>query len=305
MSEIRRNTGNTYIKKLYRQTGDILENSFRIDVNTREKILEEYFSEGYLPRWYFYSNSADTIAHHIYMLTHFLNANSDMLSQADDTNGSKTYFLNVGRDYPGRLASILDQNKAMDIVGIDSETTAGGLRIVTLDKKGGTQLPLSRDELGKVEVLREFIRSHASEKEIARADDFLNTLNTKYLREEISVQKNFERSLRHLSLFDRSIESRAPIVETVKVNDELRISLAMSNPVLEFVETALGFFRERRINLSRSYYDLFETGDHRVGIFTIYLKSIDFDPELWSSESADYTSRRDSGQTLVNRKVGI
>ena len=80
------------------------------------------------------------------MLTHFLNANSDMLSQSGVDNNSKTYFINVGRDYPGRLARVIEQNLSMEIVSMDSESTASGLRIVTIDKRGETYVVLSEEE---------------------------------------------------------------------------------------------------------------------------------------------------------------
>ena len=176
-----------FLRRLFRDTGDILENQFRIDINTKDKILEEYFSEGYLPKWYFYSNTPDTIAHHIYMLTHFLNANSDMLSQSGMENHSKTYFINVGRDYPGRLAGIIAQNKAMKIVSMDSESTTSGLRIVTIDKRGENIVILGEDEKFRAEELKRHVKTYAGENKFTFADEFLDLLPEKYLREELSV----------------------------------------------------------------------------------------------------------------------
>ena len=58
------------IKKTMAEVGRILENDFHIELNKKEKILEGYFSEGFLPEWYYYSNTPDTLAHHIYICSH-------------------------------------------------------------------------------------------------------------------------------------------------------------------------------------------------------------------------------------------
>lgn len=271
MSEFSMGKNENYMKELHRETGRILEDLFRIEVNTRDKILEEYFSEGYLPRWYFYSNSPLIIAHHIYMLTHFLNANSDMLSHAGKDNRSKTYFINVGRDYPGRLAHIIRQNRDMDIVAIDSEGTASGLRIVTIDKAGEHYLKLSAGEKRRADELRSHVAGYGRDNRLIHTADFLSSLSNGYLREEISVQRYPERIFRHLHLYEKARESEDIVVESAVVKGVLRLSTAFSNPGEDYITGCLDFFKERRINLERSYYDLFDKTHVPVGIFSFYV----------------------------------
>lgn len=86
------------IKKTMAEVGRILENDFHIELNKKEKILEGYFSEGFLPEWYYYSNTPDTLAHHIYMLTQFLNANSGMISTVA-THSSLNYRRQATKVY--------------------------------------------------------------------------------------------------------------------------------------------------------------------------------------------------------------
>ena len=280
MSELSMGNNEVFLKNLKKETGDLLESQFRIDINTKDKILDEYFSEGYLPRWYFYSNTADTIAHHIYMLTNFLNANSDMLSQSGEDSNSTTYFINVGRDYPGRLARIIEQNLSMDIVAMDSESTASGLRIVTIDKRGENYVVLSDEEKKNADILREHVIKYGKENKLKSAVEFMDTLSHKYLREELSVQRYPDRIFRHLHLYEEASKSKGLVVESAIVKDVLRLSMACLNPTKNFIHEALKYFKKNRINLERSYYDLFEHGDKQVGIYSIYIR----DPEIHYKE---------------------
>ncbi|MDC7240533.1 MAG: hypothetical protein PQJ50_09255, partial [Spirochaetales bacterium] len=273
MSELSMGNKEVFLRKLKKETGDILESQFRIDINTKDKVLEEYFTKGYLPRWYFYSHSADTIAHHIYMLTHFLNANSDMLSQAGMSDNSKTYFINVGRDYPGRLSRIIEKNLSMDIVAMDSESTASGLRIVTIDKRGENYVVLSKEERKNADILREHVIRYGKENRLKYAEEFLETLGHKYLKEELSVQRYPDRIFRHLHLYEKACSSGKVVVESAIINDTLRLSMAGINPDRRFIHEALRYYKTNRINLERSYFDLFETGERQVGIFSIYIKN--------------------------------
>ncbi|MDC7231952.1 MAG: Glu/Leu/Phe/Val dehydrogenase dimerization domain-containing protein [Spirochaetales bacterium] len=273
MSELSMGNKEVFLRKLKKETGDILESQFRIDINTKDKILDEYFTEGYLPRWYFYSNTAETIAHHIYMLTHFLNANNDMLSQSGMNDNSKTYFINVGRDYPGRLARIIEKNLSMDIVAMDSESTASGLRIVTIDKRGENYVVLTDEEKKNSDILREHVLKYAKENKLKFADEFLETLSHKYMREELSVQRYPERIFRHLHLYEKASASRKIEIESSIINDTLRLTMAGINPDRNFIYEALKYFKLNRINLERSYFDLFEYGEKQTGIFSIYIKA--------------------------------
>ncbi len=273
MSELSVGNKEVFLRKLKKETGDILETQFRIDINTKDKILEEYFTKGYLPRWYFYSHSADTIAHHIYMLTHFLNANSDMLSQSGMSDNSKTYFINVGRDYPGRLSRIIEKNLSMDIVAMDSESTASGLRIVTIDKRGENYVVLSQEERKNADILREHVVKYGRENKLKHAGEFLETLSHKYLKEELSVQRYPDRIFRHLHLYEKACSTGGVVVESAIINDTLRLSMAGINPDRRFIHEALRYYKTNRINLERSYFDLFENDERQVGLFSIYIKN--------------------------------
>ncbi|MBN2628032.1 MAG: Glu/Leu/Phe/Val dehydrogenase, partial [Spirochaetales bacterium] len=284
MSEFSMGVREKTLKEIFRETGRILENRFRVDINTKEKILEEYFSEGYLPKWYFYSHSPLIIAHHIYMLTHFLNANSDVLSHSGKDNVSRTYFINVGRDYPGRLAHIVEQNRAMDMVAMDYEGTASGLGIVTIDKRGEYIEILSPEEEAAAEELRDHVMTYGREKGLASTADFLETLGNRYLREELSVQTYPERIFRHLNLFEKTVTGRNLTVETAVSDHVLRLSVAAWNPRETFITLALRYFKENRINLERSYYDLFEGPRDRVGIFSFYIKEADRDYRVFERD---------------------
>jgi glutamate dehydrogenase/leucine dehydrogenase len=301
-----------FLKNLRRECGDILESQFRIDINTKDKILEEYFSKGYLPRWYFYSNTADTIAHHIYMLTHFLNANSDMLSQSGIDSNSKTYFINVGRDYPGRLARVIEQNLTMEIVSMDSESTASGLRIVTIDKRGETYVVLSDEEKKNADVLREHVIEYGKENKLKYAGEFLETLSYKYLREELSVQRYPDRIFRHLHLYEKSSLTKGIVVESAILNDILRLSVACRNPDKNFIFEALKYYKKNRINLERSYYDLFEHDEKQVGILSIYIKapSVDYKElevimkkDLAPFANVPFLSRKDSVEHRIETLI--
>ena len=153
------------------------------------------------------------------MLTHFLTANSDMLSQSGRDSQSKTYFINVGRDYPGRLAGVIERNKAMEIVAIDSEATTSGLRIVTIDKRGENYVTLTDEERGDADNLKKHVRTYGKENKLQHTVEFLETLSEKYLREELSVQQYPERIFRHLHLYENASKSKGLITETAMIND--------------------------------------------------------------------------------------
>ena len=312
MSELSMGNNEEFLRNLKKETGDLLESQFRIDINTKDKIMEEYFSEGYLPRWYFYSNTADTIAHHIYMLTNFLNANSDMLSQSGEDSNSTTYFINVGRDYPGRLARIIEQNLSMDIMAMDSESTASGLRIVTIDKRGENYVVLLAEEKKNADILREHVIKYGKENKLKHAEEFLDTLSHKYLREELSVQRYPDRIFRHLHLYEEASKTRGVVVESAIIKDVLRLSIACMNPDKHFIHEALKYYKKNRINLERSYYDLFEHDEKQVGIYSIYIR----EPEVPYKElekimkeslapfaNVPYSSRKDGIDSRVETLI--
>ncbi|MGD0277804.1 MAG: Glu/Leu/Phe/Val dehydrogenase dimerization domain-containing protein, partial [Smithella sp.] len=264
------------IKKTMAEVGRILENDFHIELNKKEKILEGYFSEGFLPEWYYYSNSPNTMAHHIYMLTQFLNANSEMISQVSPDGSNITYFVNVGRDFPGRLARIIEQNSSMDIVSYNSESARAGMRIVTIERRGAKSIPLSIEENVEAKKLIEDIRSYAKEKKLTNGQKFLCSLHPKYLREEISAAGKQKRAFRHLELYKKAVTTQKPVITLSETETETRISAALISPYNRMITDILGYFKKKNINIRRSYYDLFENGSSSVGIMSVYIsKNID------------------------------
>ena len=264
------------IKKTMAEVGRILENDFHIELNKKEKILEGYFSEGFLPEWYYYSNTPDTMAHHIYMLTQFLNANSEMISQVSPDGSTITYFVNVGRDFPGRLARVIEQNISMDIVSYNSETARAGMRIVTIERRGANPIQLSSEEDTEIKKLIDDIRSHSKENNLKNGQHFLSSLQPKYLREELSDAGKPRRAFRHLNLYEKAAVTKKPVIALSETENERRISVALNSPYNRLITDILGYFKNKNININRSYYDLFENGSISTGIMSVYIsKTVD------------------------------
>ncbi|MFW6293767.1 MAG: hypothetical protein ACOC7V_15795, partial [Spirochaetota bacterium] len=104
-------------RTLRAEVQSILESAFKMDFNTIEKVLDSYFSERFLPGWYFHSNTAGEIANHVFVITQLLNATTEYLQQTSSDGATITYFINVGRDSPGRLAKIVQENLDIDLTG--------------------------------------------------------------------------------------------------------------------------------------------------------------------------------------------
>ncbi len=263
-----------FINKTMAEAGRILENDFHIELNKKEKILEGYFSEGFLPEWYYYSNTPDTMAHHIYMLTQFLNANSEMISQVSPDGGMITYFVNVGRDFPGRLARIIEQNSSMDIVSYNSESSRAGMRIVTIERRGAKPVQLSVEENIEIKKLVEDIRTYSKEKNIKNEHPFLHSLQSRYLREELFDTGKPRRVLRHLELYEKAVITKKPVITLSETGNERRISVSLHPPYNRMITDILRYFKKKNINIIRSYYDLFENGSISVGVMSVYIYKI-------------------------------
>lgn len=102
-----------YLRAIKTRVGAILENNYKIDINTRQKVLEDYLGDDQLPHWYFYSNSPEEIARHLFILTQLLASNVGQLHHVSDDSRVITYLINVGRDFPGRLERIIEENASM------------------------------------------------------------------------------------------------------------------------------------------------------------------------------------------------
>jgi hypothetical protein len=95
-------------ERLHATVNELLEKKYKLEMNTAEKITDNYFREGTLPDYYFFSNAPDDIADHVFITTQILNANMEFISQESRDGKMLTYFINVGRDFPGKLIRILE-----------------------------------------------------------------------------------------------------------------------------------------------------------------------------------------------------
>ena len=114
---------------------------------------------------------------------------------------------------------------------------------------------------------------YGKENNLKYSSEFLETLSYKYLKEELSVQRYPDRIFRHLHLYEKASLNQGIVVESAILNDILRLSVACRNPDRNFIFESLKYYRKNRINLERSYYDLFEHEEKQVGILSIYMKA--------------------------------
>jgi glutamate dehydrogenase (NAD(P)+) len=275
----------TYVlQELRGNVQTILETSYRMEMNTVDKILDNYFSPQFLPIWYFHSNSAEEIASHIFIITQLLNATTEYLEQVSEDGRAVTYIANVGRDFPGKLARIIGENINLGMVSYDSVKTKSGIRIVTIEKAGRTVLPLSEEEIEQAEALKEEVRREARTHHYQHAETFLSGLPANYMKEEIHSYKRPRRILRHYTLFETVMEGNSSVVQIQDTaheglddeqieRHEVRIQMGIQNPDKYFVSRVLEIVKNRGINLSRSYFDIFCAGEMgTVGITSLYVR---------------------------------
>lgn len=260
---------------------EILEKKYEMEMNTAEKITDNYFAEGALPDYYFFSNTPEEIADHIFIITQMLNANTEFVSQESRDGKVLTYFINVGRDFPGKLIRTLEENEAMDITAFDSVKTRSGIRILSLEIWGRGEFPAGEDEKRAREAVRDEVLGTGH----PWAERFLSSLPPNYLNEEISIIRQKSRIGRHLELFARAMENDRAVVmvdEAEPDSDRLaqgrkerRVGIAVRNPGREFLRSVLRVFERRGVNLHRSYFDTFvpKEGKDRVGILSLYILS--------------------------------
>ncbi|MFC1752545.1 Glu/Leu/Phe/Val dehydrogenase [Thermoproteota archaeon] len=284
-SDIRQERMLKRMKALSKQVRKILEEDYKMDINTSEKTVDTFFSPKYLPNWYFHSNSAEEIAEQIFINIQLLNANNEFLEHASKDSKSLTYFINIGRDYPGRLARIIKENIDMGIVSFDSVKTKSGVRIVTIEKRGKLELALSEEEKEELKELKKEICAFAEKKKCGHINSFLKALPNNYLKEELNSFSRPRRINRHAEIYDYVLTNKKPFIkiedtseEIVSENERLvkneqRISLGMLNPDKTFILDILSIFQKLNINLNRTYFDLFsvEKSLNKVCIISLYL----------------------------------
>jgi glutamate dehydrogenase/leucine dehydrogenase len=273
---------------LKKATHDYFELNHRLDINLIEKILKIYFTEDFFPTWYFYSNTAEEIADHILIISQFLNSNIEYLALESKDGKAITYFLNVGRDFPGRLVQIIRENKDMDIVSYDSVKTSSGIRIITIEKEGRTKIGLSKEELAEIDLIEEELRLIGRTNNYKHTDDFLKTLSSNYWSEELKNLIYPRRVIRHQRVYEEVINSKDRFImleDTTRELDnekidtsEKRITVGVKNPNSDLILKVLEQFKENNINMNRSYLDTFAHRDlcDIVAIVSVYMgKHID------------------------------
>lgn len=263
----------------------LMESNYKMEVNTIEKILDTYFSETFLPGWYFQSHNAEEIADHIYIATQLLNAGTEYLEHVSSDGKAITYFLNVGQDFPGKLAGIIRENKDMGIVTYDSVKTRSGIRLIDIERKGRPVGDLTGQEQLLIGNLKRDVKAFGSANKYAHTDDFILTLPGTYMKQEIQGYTFPSRIHRHLGVFEKVLTTGRTFIDiedsTQDIDDEKlegvekRIILGLRNPNTEAILEALFVFENLGVNLRRSYYDIFthEGMNASVGILSFYVKA--------------------------------
>ena len=271
------------IRVLRKNVRSILEMNYKLDINTTEKLLEAHFAEDFLPPWYFFSTTPEDIANHIMITSQLLDANHEYLQQISSDGREISYFVNVGRDFPGRLAKIIRENKTTGIQSYDSVKTKSGIRIITIEIPGRAEISLRQEERDGIERIKERSLVFGRLKKYNYTRDFLSCLPLNYYYEEFTTFVLFRRILRHLHIYEHvrsspllviRIEDVVGSVRAEKlIQTEKRIIVGVRNPGKDFIITILNIFHEHGINLNRSYYDTFSHPDvaEDVGICSLYV----------------------------------
>ena len=280
--EIYRGNRKRSIADLRNQVRLLLETSYKLDVGTAEKVIATHFAEDFLPQWYFFSTTAEDIAHHIYIISQLLDANTRYLEQVSADGKAVSYFLNVGRDLPGRLARLIRENEALGMGAFDSVKTASGIRIITLEPHG-RPIDLAPEEREEIAVQRQAATQWAQERVLSYGTDFLKSLDDRYLKEEIKTYVLSNRLERHMHLYQEVRETLSVVVKTDRVEGDVgnekrdpvenRISVGFPHPAPAFVLEILELFSQQGVNLCRSYYDTFliDAENPGVGICSFYV----------------------------------
>lgn len=269
-------------RELRLKIGLIIENDYKMDIGTAEKVLDIFFSPDYMPRWYFYSNSPETIARHIFLYTQLLSANSRYLEDVADNGKTITYFVNVGRDTPGRLERLVEENLDMNMGAFDAEYTRSGISIVSMTKRGRSDFKVPEELWIDIKAMLRDGEIYSKGKGYKYGIEFLNNIQLDYLSEEVTSHSPGVRLYRHMEIYERTMDSSDVVVledyAAKKIGDkkesinEKRLALSVKNPSNKWVVEMLKLIEKFDISMNRVYYDLIE-GDTTVGILSIYLDS--------------------------------
>ncbi len=270
-------------RKLARQVTELLETRYELEINTAGKLIANFFQEGVMPAYYFFSNWPEDIADHLFVITQLLTANTEFIKLESRDGKCLSYFINVGRDFPGKLARIIEENEQTDIVAFDSIKTCSGIRILTLEKGGRSEFPWAPEEIAAMEN----IRRELSQLGLPFTRPFLKSLPPNYLREEVPIvqQRSILKSriIRHLRLFQLAMENEGVVLlcddaepDSDQLNQgrqEIRLTIAVRQPDRAFVGKVLHIIETHGINLHRTYFDIFENREtkDRVAILSLYI----------------------------------
>jgi len=303
-------------RTLRAEVQSILESAFKMDFNTIEKVLDSYFSERFLPGWYFHSNTAGEIANHVFVITQLLNATTEYLQQTSNDGATITYFINVGRDSPGRLAKIVQENLDIDLTGFDDVKTRSGIRIVTIEKGGREPFVFSADEEQEKARLCADVRYYAQKKGHEYGEQFLASLPQNYLHEELNSVSVPMRIIRHLDIYESVLQAEGIFVTSQEtagerhdgserlLTNEVRIVVAAPDTTNEFVIDALRRIREAGVNLRRTYFDRFEGAADVpcVGVLSAYVDpSVDREALVATLRETTWTSAPADNRLLLGR----
>lgn len=300
-------------KLLEEQVLNVLRTKYDMDINSAYKVVDYYFSEDFLPNWYFYGNLPEEIALHVFIMTQKLDPGTETITQTSEDGKSITYFYNVGKDYPGRIARIITENLEMGIDSYDSVKAHSGISIITLEKKGRRQPSLSNEEKEEIENLKAWVENYCRDQSFRFGDDFLKTISTNYWKEELNSYYPPKRIIRHLDIYERlnrgeacvvKLENTAGDVKEGPDRREKRISIGVMNPSKDFVIKILTAVRDRDVNINRSYFDTFSYQGARdsVGIISFYvnreIKTQDLLPELEEITKASGRAPKEMGENV-------
>jgi glutamate dehydrogenase (NAD(P)+) len=279
-----RGTGERECKK--REVRRLLEDLYRMEPNTVGKIIDTFFEHDFLPNWYFHSNRAEDVASNLFIVSQLLSAKDEYLTHASLDGKKITYFLNVGRDFPGKLKTILGQNRRIDIVSYDSMKTRSGIRMITIEKAGAERIPMNRDEEAAAARLLAELRQRSADLGHRRVEEFIAALPANYLSEEVNSFAVPRRIFRHSLIFEKvragggfyvgreSTEGEKGDPSERLSAHETRFHLGVEEPDIDFILEVFEALRGLDINMNRSYYDRFTPppgGGAAVGIMTFYL----------------------------------
>jgi len=270
------------LKNKFAIVRDLLETEYKMDMNTVEKITSVFFSDGYLPGWYLNCRSPKEISRHLFILTQLLNANIEHLTEVSDDGKEITYFVNVGRDFPGKLKAILEENYGIDFLSYDSIKLQSGIRIVSIVKRNYDLRSGDSQDIARRQELIDSIRNRGEVLKYKKYDSFIRTLSDEYLDEELSSVTDNPRVFRHMAVYEQ-LSRETPFFFSEDISQtkgwanhegirEVRYTLGCLNCDGEFPKSVLDILKKHGLNLSRSYFDILRSPDleEQVGIMSVY-----------------------------------